>query len=236
MPYDSDSLERPRTPATPEDVALLALGALAETRDLETGAHLLRTQHYMRVLAEGLAPHRRFRAFLTPAAVLLCFKSAPLHDIGKVGIPDRILRKPGRLTPEEYDIMKGHAALGRAAIEAAERRAGHPVPFLAFAKDIAWAHHERWDGGGYPRGLAGEAIPIPARLMAVADVYDALVAPRVYKPGLGLGLARDILAAGAGSHFDPDVVEAFLAAESTFREIARTFADSLPPGPPGAAV
>jgi len=228
MPYEYES-----HPATTEDVVLLALGALAETRDLETGGHLLRTQHYMRILAERLAPHPRFRAFLTPAAINLCFKSAPLHDIGKVGIPDRILRKPGRLTPEEFEIMKGHAALGRDAIAAAERRAGRSVPFLAFAKDIAWAHHERWDGAGYPRGLAEEAIPIPARLMAVADVYDALVAPRVYKPGLGHALARDTLAAGAGFHFDPAVVEAFLATEVTFREIAGAFAEPLPPGPPG---
>jgi putative two-component system response regulator len=156
----------------------------------------------------------------------MLFKSAPLHDIGKVGIPDCILLKPGRLTPEEFEIMKTHAALGRDAIEHAERTLGTDVEFLTVAKEIAYSHQEKWDGSGYPEGLSGEAIPISARLMAVADVYDALISRRVYKESMPHEAATAIIAEGRGRHFDPDMVDAFLEIQDEFRAIAARYADS----------
>jgi putative two-component system response regulator len=211
-----------------QDVTIFALASLAETRDNETGNHLRRTQHYVRALAEHLQHHPHFALTLTHANIEMIFKSAPLHDIGKVGIPDQILLKPGRLDAGEFAVMRGHAALGREAIEHAEQAMGRTAPFLAFAKDIAASHHEKWDGSGYPAGLAGEAIPIPARLMAVADVYDALISRRIYKPPLPHAEACAIIAAGRGSHFDPDVADAFLALEGEFAAIAQRFDDAEP--------
>ncbi len=154
------------------------------------------------------------------------FKSAPLHDIGKVGIPDQIMLKPGRFTPEEFVIMQTHTTLGRDAIQQAEDRLGMNVPFLHYAKEIAYSHQEKWDGSGYPQGLQGEEIPISARLMAVADVYDALISRRVYKAGMSHEKAVQIVSEGKGSHFDSDVVEAFMQLTDTFRAIAARFADS----------
>jgi putative two-component system response regulator len=162
-----------------QDVTIMAIGSLAETRDNETGNHIRRTQHYVRKLAERLSNHRRFSHYLTPYNIELLFKSAPLHDIGKVGIPDRILLKPGRLTPEEMAIMKTHTTIGRDAIDRAERQLGMNVDFLICAKEIAYSHQEKWNGYGYPEGLSGDDIPISACLMAVADVYDALISRRV---------------------------------------------------------
>ena len=156
-----------------QDVAIRALASLVETRDNETGNHILRTQHYVRLLAEHLRSHPRVGAQLTSDVIEALFKSAPLHDIGKVGIADEILRHPGKLSSEAYGILKTHTTLGREALERAEREIGGPVAFLAQAKAITQSHHERWDGAGYPEGLAGEAIPLGARLMALADVYDA---------------------------------------------------------------
>jgi putative two-component system response regulator len=201
------------------------MASLAETRDNETGSHIRRTQHYVRLLGEHLRSHPRFTAFLTEANLDLLFKSAPLHDIGKVGIPDRILQKPGRLTQEEFEIMKRHTTLGREAIEAAERQLGASVDFLAIAKQIAEGHQEKWDGSGYPSGLKGDDIPIPARLMAVADVYDALISRRVYKPALAHEAAVAIMRQGRGSHFDPDILDAFLAISESFRLVAERFRD-----------
>ncbi|RUQ39693.1 MAG: HD domain-containing protein, partial [Candidatus Competibacteraceae bacterium] len=169
--------------------------------------------------------HPRFAGFLNNETLDLLFKSAPLHDIGKVGIPDRILLKPGKLSAEEFAIMKTHTTLGRNAILAAERQLGSSASFLRIARDIAYAHHEKWDGSGYPGGLAGDAIPIAARLMAVADVYDALISQRVYKPALPHAQAIEMIRAGRGTHFDPDVVDAFLALADTFKGIATRFAD-----------
>lgn len=164
-----------------QDVSIRALAHLAEIRDPETGNHLRRTQAYINVLTQHLREHPRFADFLTEQNIQAMVKSAPLHDIGKVGIPDHILLKPGKLTPEEWEIMKTHSRLGRDAIEQAERDTDQPVEFLRMAKDIAHYHHEKWDGSGYPSGLVGEAIPISARLMALADVFDALIARRAYK-------------------------------------------------------
>lgn len=209
-----------------QDVTIDAMASLAETRDIDTGNHIRRTQHYVRTLAEQLRNHPRFAHFLTDHTIDMLFKSAPLHDIGKVGIPDRILLKPGRLDEAEWEIMKTHCKLGRDAIDCAERRLGTVVDFLQFAKEIAYGHQEKWDGSGYPEGLSGDAIPISARLMAVADVYDALISRRVYKEPMPHEQAVGIIVDGRGRHFDPDMVDAFVTIAERFRDIALEFSDS----------
>ena len=208
-----------------QEVTIMAMASLAETRDNATGNHIRRTQHYVRALAQHLRHHPRFAAALNDETIELLFKSAPLHDIGKVGIPDRILLKPGRLTPDEFEIMKTHAALGRDAIAAAERCLDTPDSFLRFAREIAYSHQEKWDGSGYPEGLWGEQIPLSARLMAVADVYDALISRRIYKPALPHEQAVAMIREGRDQHFDPDIVDAFLECAEQFRTIAARFAD-----------
>jgi putative two-component system response regulator len=206
-------------------VSIRALAHLAETRDPETGNHILRTQGYVERLANGLRSHERFRETLSERYVDLLTRSAPLHDIGKVGIPDHVLLKPGKLTPEEWVIMKTHAKLGSDAIEQAERDIEMPLDFLSAAKEIAHWHHEKWDGSGYPDGLSGDAIPLSARLMALADVFDALITVRVYKPALPFDEARDIIAAGRSTHFDPDVCQAFIDGFEDFTAIARRYSE-----------
>ncbi|KQZ32584.1 two-component system response regulator [Duganella sp. Root1480D1] len=218
--------ERTREVVAIQDVTILAMASMAETRDSETGNHIRRTQFYVKALAERLKQHPRFSAVLTDSYINLLFKSAPLHDIGKVGIPDRILLKPGRFEPHEFEIMKTHTTLGRAAIEHAERSLGTPMAFLSIAKEIAHSHQEKWDGSGYPEGLAGEAIPVSARLMAVADVYDALISRRVYKDGMPHEQAVQIIIEGRGKHFDPDMIDAFIGLQEEFRAIAARFHDS----------
>jgi len=208
-----------------QEVSIHALARLAETRDPETGNHLRRTQGYVRTLADALRDHPRFSGYLEPYTVELLVRSAPLHDIGKVGIPDHILLKPGKLTPDEWTIMQTHARLGRDAIEAAERDTEEAVDFLALAKEIAHYHHEKWDGSGYPERLAGDDIPISARLMALADVFDALICRRVYKPPIPLAEATRIILDGRGTHFDPDIVDAFERTAGTFAEIAARYSD-----------
>ncbi|KAF0189340.1 MAG: response regulator containing a CheY-like receiver domain and an HD-GYP [Desulfobulbaceae bacterium] len=209
-----------------QEVSIHALAHLAETRDPETGNHLRRTQGYVHALAFFLQDHPRFADFLTPANIEILTKSAPLHDIGKVGIPDYILLKPGKLTPEEWKIMKTHAEIGSKAIELAERDITRPVEFLTLAKEIAHWHHERWDGSGYPDGLVGDAIPISARLMALADVFDALINRRVYKDAMPFSDAYDIIVAESGRQFDPDVVEAYRSLFNEFQTIAERYSDS----------
>jgi putative two-component system response regulator len=209
-----------------QDVTILAMASLAETRDSDTGNHIRRTQHYVKALALKLREQPRLAALLDDRYILMLFKSAPLHDIGKVGIPDRILLKPGKLTPEEFELMKTHTTLGRDAIHAAERQLGMPVEFLKLAKEIAYSHQEKWDGSGYPEGLKGEAIPLSARLMALADVYDALISRRVYKEGMPHEQALAIISAGRGQHFDPDMVDAFLAIHEEFHAIAQRYIDT----------
>jgi putative two-component system response regulator len=211
-----------------QDATVLAMASLAETRDNETGNHLRRTQHYVERLARALQAHPRFAPVLDDETIRLLFKSAPLHDIGKVGIPDAILLKPGKLTVEEFEVMKTHTTIGFEAIERAEASIGHDLPFLRFAKEIALSHQEKWDGSGYPQGLAGEAIPVSARLMAVADVYDALISRRSYKPAFAVEQAESILRAGRGTHFDPDLIDAFEGVRDDFRAIAQRFADGEP--------
>ncbi|SCK26575.1 two-component system response regulator [Vogesella sp. LIG4] len=207
-------------------VTITAMASLAEARDNETGNHIHRTQHYVKLLAEKLHDHPRFANFLTTETIDLLFESAPLHDIGKIGIPDAILLKPGKLTPEEFEIMKTHTTLGRDAIAKAEQQMAAPSTFLRFAREIAHYHQEKWDGSGYPEGLAGEDIPVSARLMALADVYDALISRRVYKPAYPHDEAVDIIRQGSGKHFDPDMVDAFLAIHTSFHQIAERFADN----------
>lgn len=209
-----------------QDVTILVMASLAETRDAETGNHIRRTQHYVRALAIRLKPHPRFEGFLSDHNIDMLFKSAPLHDIGKVGIPDRILLKPGRFTVEEFEIMKTHTTLGRDAIAQAEASLGTRVEFLTMAKDIALFHQEKWDGSGYPAGLRGDAIPVSARLMAIADVYDALISRRVYKEPIAHEQAVHIIANGRGSHFDPDMVDGFIQIQGEFHAIALRYADS----------
>ena len=223
---DAEVARRGRELAAIQDVTILAMASLAETRDNDTGNHIRRTQNYIKVLAEHLKTHERFRFFLTEKNIDMLYKSAPLHDIGKVGIPDRILLKPGRFEPHEMEIMKTHCKLGRDAIQHAEDQLGLEVEFLKYAKEIAYGHQEKWDGSGYPEGLAGDAIPISARMMAVADVYDALISRRVYKEGMPHEKAVRIIAEGRGTHFDPDITDAFLALADRFNEIAQRFADT----------
>ncbi|WP_421829471.1 response regulator [Lacisediminimonas profundi] len=219
--------KRTREIAAAQDVTILAMASLAETRDNETGNHIRRTQHFVKALALQLRTHPRFSGFLSDANVDLLFKSAPLHDIGKVGIPDHILLKPGRLTAEEFDVMKTHTTLGRDAIAQAERSLGVEVGFLEIAKEITLSHQEKWDGSGYPQGLKGEQIPISARLMAVADVYDALTNTRIYKKPMPHEDAVALILKARGTHFDPDVVDAFAQIQDEFRAIAGRFVDAI---------
>jgi putative two-component system response regulator len=223
---ESEVIRRTREVQAIQDVTILTMASLAETRDNETGNHIRRTQHYVKALAIKLRDHPRFAGYFTDHVIDLLFKSAPLHDIGKVGIPDKILLKPGKLTPEEFEIMKTHTTLGRDAIEQAERQLGTPVEFLKVAKEIAYSHQEKWDGSGYPEGLSGDAIPVSARLMAVADVYDALISRRVYKPAFTHERAVELISEGRGQHFDPDITDAFMEIREELRTIAKKFGDS----------
>jgi len=205
-------------------VMIESLATLAEYRDPETGGHIKRTQNYVKALAVRLKGHPRFRDLLDEQAIELLYLSAPLHDIGKVGVRDNILLKPGRLEDAEFAEMQKHTLFGEEALRITEQKLGKST-FLRHAREIAGSHQEKWDGSGYPRGLKGEAIPVSGRLMALADVYDALISKRVYKPPFPHAKAVQIIQEGRGTHFDPDVVDAFLALEDTFRNIALTFAD-----------
>lgn len=208
-----------------KEAIILAMASLAETRDNDTGNHLLRTQHYVRALAEACLERGLYDDELSPSVIDLLCKSAPLHDIGKVGIPDSILLKPGQLEPDEYEVMKTHAEIGRAAIATAERHLGTCTPFFEMAQAIALTHHEKWDGSGYPAGLKGEEIPLCGRLMAVADVYDALVSERVYKAAASHDEAVSRIAADRGRHFDPVLTDVFCDIAASFREIHGRFSD-----------
>ena len=206
---------------------ITAFCALAEARDNETGNHIRRTQHYVYILAEALRDHPRFRDQLSDEIIQLLFKSAPLHDVGKVATPDAILLKPGKLTPDEWVLMKQHCEYGRNAILQAEKALGGvtDASFLQYASEIAYGHHERWDGSGYPQGLVGDAIPLSARLMAIADVYDALISRRVYKQPIPHQEAIQMMLAERGRHFDPDIVDALEKVADRFAEIAQNFRD-----------
>jgi adenylate cyclase len=229
---DREMRERTRKLALTQDAIIQSLAALADTRHHETGGHIQRTRHYMRVLSLRLRDHPRFRHYLDDATVDLLFRLAPLHDIGKVGVPDQILLKPDRLTPEEYEEMKRHTLHGSQTIRLAKNFLGEDS-FLQMADEIALTHHERWDGEGYPGGLKGEAIPIPGRFMAVADAYDAIISGRGYAQAYPHEEAARILLAERGTHFDPDVVDAFLEVQEEFRRIAARFSGATAePEPP----
>ncbi len=208
-----------------QDVAIYSMASLAETRDNETGYHLRRTQYYVKALAEYLRDKPRFSDELDDETIDLIVKSAPLHDIGKVGVPDKILLKPGKLSEEEWIEMKKHAEYGYEAITRAEKQLG-TTSFLRCARDIAHSHHEKWDGSGYPYGLKGDEISLAGRLMALADVYDALVCRRVYKEAMPHERAVEIITEGRGTHFDPDIVDAFLEIQDKFIAIATKYSDT----------
>ena len=197
------------------DVAIFAMAKLAESRDPETGAHLERVQNYSRVIAQQLPAMGRYADVIDAEFVRLLYSTSPLHDIGKVGIPDSVLLKPGRLSDREFEIMKTHTSIGAQTLDAAMAKFPK-TPFLRMARDIAASHHERFDGTGYPDKLAGDRIPLAARIVALADVYDALTSKRVYKDAFAHDIAHGIITKEAGSHFDPAVVDAFLAAEQAF--------------------
>lgn len=219
------------------DLSLSALACLAEVRDIETGHHILRTQSFVELLAHHLAGHPDYRAALAGERLEIIVRSAPLHDIGKVGIPDSILLKPGRLTSAEFEIMKKHPVIGadaitRAMAQAANSRSGDGAlpggafAFMETAREIALSHHEKWDGSGYPAGLQGRQIPVSARLMALADVFDALSSRRVYKEPMAPEDVTRIIVAERGRHFDPVIVDAFLELRPAFAEVAQRFAEA----------
>jgi putative two-component system response regulator len=219
-------LDRTRKLAKMQDAIIMAMASLAETRDNETGNHIRRTQNYVAALARQLKHLPRFSVELTDENIELLYKSAPLHDIGKVGIPDNILLKPGKLTSEEFEVMKLHTNYGRETILSVERYLGESNEFLRFAREITYSHQEKWDGSGYPENLSGDAIPISARLMAVADVYDALISRRVYKPAFTHEEAIDIMRKGRGTHFDPEIFDGFLKITEEFRQIALQYRET----------
>ncbi|MEG2140630.1 MAG: response regulator [Bilophila sp.] len=206
-------------------VTVECLASIVETRDNETGSHIRRTQHGVELLARGLREKYPKIWNLDDETVELFRTCAPLHDVGKVGISDRILLKPGKLTPEEFEEMKKHTVLGYQTLSWAEKRMGGSNDFLRLGAIVAYTHHERWDGKGYPQGLAGEAIPSIGRLMALADVYDALSSKRVYKEAFEHEKAVQIILEGRGTQFDPLVVDAFLDAEQAFASLSHDFPD-----------
>lgn len=206
------------------DATMLAMASLAEPG--EAGNHILRTRHYARALAVRLKTSAAMADALSEHAIELVFRAAPWHDIGNSGVPDRILLKPGPLTGDELEIIRTHPALGRAVIEQIKARAGVPMELLDTASQIAYSHHERWDGRGYPQGLVGAHIPVAARLMAVADAYDALTSHRVYREGVPHDKAVQRIFQERASHFDPDMVDAFIEIQDEFQAIAHRYADS----------
>ncbi len=207
------------------DLIIFSLAKLAESRDPETGAHLERMREYCRVLTQHLSTQPKFSGQIDGDYVETIYLTSPLHDIGKVGIPDSVLLKPGRLTDKEFNIMKKHTIIGGETLTAAAR--DYPeAEFLRMARDIALSHHERFDGSGYPFGLAGEEIPLAGRIVALADVYDALTTKRVYKSAFSHDVARSIVLEGEGVHFDPQIVAGFVQNEEEFVAIQRRFTDA----------
>ena len=210
------------------EAILLAVGSLAETRSSKGENHVQRTALFIRILAEALKDTPHLRHTLTPDFIELMVSAAPLHDLGKIGVSDAILLKPGKLTELEFEEVKKHTLHGRETLLSAEQRLKVTSPLLEMGRIIAASHHERWDGSGYPQGLAGEEIPLPGRLMCVADVYDALVTYRIYKPTFSHDVAMEIIREGRGSQFDPDVVDALAACEAQFQSIALEYLDLEP--------
>ena len=205
-----------------KEATIEAMGIVAENRDPETGGHIQRTKNYMRILAERLSKNQKYSSVLTTNIIEQLYHSAPLHDIGKIAIPDKILLKPGKLNDSEIIIMKEHARIGEVTIEVTQLRLGES-DFLNIAKEIAGTHHEKWDGSGYPKGLSGLEIPLSGRLMALADVYDALISKRSYKPPFEHEEVVKIIKDESGKHFDPEIVDAFLELNEEFYKIALEF-------------
>lgn len=208
------------------DVLLFTLAKLTESRDNETGLHLERIREYGRILADELSGWSEFSDEVDGDYVQMLYLTSPLHDIGKVGIPDHVLLKPGRLTKEEFEIMKQHAVIGGETLAAAVN-VNPDAKYLQMARDIAYSHHEKFDGSGYPFGLSGDEIPLCGRITALADVYDALTSKRVYKERFCNDKAREIILEGSGSHFDPRIVKAFLAREDEFITVSQNLDASL---------
>jgi putative two-component system response regulator len=209
-----------------KDAVVYSMGALAEARDEETGNHILRTREYVKILGNSLARQARYFQVLNERTINLISRAAPLHDIGKVGVPDKVLQKRGALNEDERRQMDQHVLYGRDVIISAEKHIG-ATTFTAVAKEIAYSHHEKWDGSGYPLGLAKEEIPLSARMMAVADVYDALVSRRYYKAPMSHQEAKTQIMGERGAHFDPELVDAFMECSETFHEIAERYADDV---------
>lgn len=217
--------ERTRELSQARDAAILAMAWLAEGEESGNVGHFRRSQKLFTALARELRFHPRFAHELSDERIALMAQAVPLHDIGKVRVPREILLKPGRLSTSEFELMKMHTVYGRDAINAVKQALGGSSPFLRYAREIAHSHQEKWDGSGYPEGLKGEAIPLSARLMAVADVYDALISERVYKLAFTHETAIELIRQGRGEHFDPDIVDALLAIEDRFKAIAAEFAE-----------
>jgi putative two-component system response regulator len=205
-------------------LTLFSLAKLAESKDIDTGHHLERIREYSRALADEMMTDQDLRTKIHPKFPEMLYETSPLHDIGKVGIPDTVLLKPASLSDLEWKVMKSHTEIGANTLgEVVEKYPN--AEFMKIAKEIAWSHHERWDGNGYPRGLAGEDIPLAARIVALADVYDAITMKRVYKSAMPHEIAKGIIISERGSHFDPKIVDAFLTIETKFIEIRKLFAE-----------
>jgi len=217
-------IERTREISRTQDIAMYCMVSMTETRDNETGKHIRRTQHYVKILAEYLKDNVKYKDQLDNEFIELLFKSAPLHDIGKIGVRDSILLKPGKLDATEWEEIKMHPEYGCNAILKTEKEFG-PSGFLSIAKEIIYSHHEKWDGSGYPQGLSGEQIPLSARLMALADCFDALINKRIYKNAFTYQTAKQIILEGRGKHFEPAIVDAYIALEESFIQIAEQFAE-----------
>ncbi|HEX7343062.1 MAG TPA: HD domain-containing phosphohydrolase [bacterium] len=222
--YEQELRQRIQQIRQTQGVALVGLAKLAEYRDTDTGQHLERMRNYSRIVAEDLSTQDEYLDYITDEYIEGIYNSSPLHDIGKVGIPDAILLKPGRLTPQEFEIMKMHSQIGGDALEAADRQLDGES-FLTMGKEIAYHHHEKWDGSGYPDGMTAEQIPLSARIVAIADVYDALTSKRVYKDAIAHDRARAIIIEGSGQHFAPDVVRAFLKRERDILGVREQYKD-----------
>lgn len=217
-------MERTKELESVQNATFYCMAAVAETRDPETGAHLSRTQSYAKAIGDYLLLKGEHPELIQKEYLETLYKSVPMHDIGKVGMPDRILLKPGKLTDEEFEEMKRHTIYGKQILDSAQNQIKESQ-FLEMAAKIAIGHHEKWDGSGYPYGLSGEGIPLEARIMALVDVYDALINKRVYKPAFTLEMAKQIIIEGRGTHFDPKIVDAFIACEKDFHHIAEMYRD-----------
>jgi len=201
-----------------------SLSTLAETRDNETGAHILRTQDFCKIIAVELSKLDKYKNIINHKFIELIYDCAPLHDIGKVGIPDNILLKPGKLTGEEFNIMKKHCYIGKKTLDSSSVLL-KDTSFLDFASDIAYSHHEKWDGSGYPRKISGEDIPLNGRIMAISDVYDALTSKRVYKEAWTHQATKDLILDQKGKHFDPEIVDSFLKTEKEFVAVREQYSN-----------